>query len=314
MLMQRGRQSQTTFVCWLTGDTKLVAQHIASIVGIRSDRSLIGKDLDRLHAEALWHVAERTDIFAEVDPNQKERVILALKKIGHVVGFLGDGVNDAPAMRAADTSISVHQAVDVAKEAADFVLLVRHLDVVPRGIEEGRKTFANTLKSVLTTTSANLGNMTSMALASVFLPFLPLLAGQILLNNFLSDVPALGMADDKVDPELVDHPRRWDMKFIGRFMLEFGLLSSLFDFLMFGALLGLFAASPLLFRTGWFTESLMTELVIALVVRTRRPFFRSQPGTILLVLTIGVFVVTVLLPYLPFTDFSMFSPRRLIVS
>jgi Mg2+-importing ATPase len=292
----------------ITGDNKLVAQHIASVVGIRSDRSLTGKDLDRLHGEALWHVAERTDIFAEVDPNQKERVILALKKIGHVVGFLGDGVNDAPAMHAADTSISVDQAVDVAKEAADFVLLDRHLDVVQHGIEEGRKTFANTLKYVLTTTSANLGNMISMALASVFLPFLPLLASQILLNNFLSDVPALGMADDKVDPELVDRPRRWDMNFISRFMLEFGLLSSLFDFLMFGALLGLFAASPVLFRTGWFTESLMTELVIALVVRTRRPFFRSQPGTLLLVLTIGVFVVTLLLPYLPFTDFLGFAP------
>ncbi|MEX2308550.1 MAG: magnesium-translocating P-type ATPase [Pirellulales bacterium] len=292
----------------ITGDTKLVAQHVAAIVGMRADQALTGKELDRLHGEALWHVAERTDIFAEVDPNQKERIILAFKKMGHVVGFLGDGVNDAPAMHAADTSISVDQAVDVAKEAADFVLLDRHLDVLRRGIEEGRKTFANTLKYVLTTTSANLGNMISMAVASIFLPFLPLLASQILLNNLLSDAPALGMADDKVDPELVDRPRRWDMNFIGRFMLEFGLLSSLFDFLMFGALLGLFAASPLLFRTGWFTESLMTELVIALVVRTRRPFFRSQPGALLMVLTIGVFVLTVLLPYLPFADLLGFAP------
>jgi Mg2+-importing ATPase len=292
----------------ITGDTKLVAQHVASLVGMRADRALTGTDLDRFHGEAFWHVAERTDIFAEVDPNQKERIILAFKKMGHVVGFLGDGVNDAPAMHAADTSMSVDQAVDVAKEAADFVLLERHLDVLRHGIEEGRKTFANTLKYVLTTTSANLGNMISMAVGSIFLPFLPLLASQILLNNFLSDVPALGIADDKVDPELVDRPRRWNMNFIGRFMLEFGLLSSLFDLLMFGALLGFFAASPLLFRTGWFTESLMTELVIALVVRTRRPFFRSKPGALLFALTIIVIVLTFLLPYLPFAGFLGFAP------
>jgi Mg2+-importing ATPase len=228
--------------------------------------------------------------------------------MGHVVGFLGDGANDAPAMHAADTSMSVDKAVDVAKDAADFVLLERHLDVLRRGIEEGRKTFANTLKYVLTTTSANLGNMISMAIASMFLPFLPLLASQILLNNFLSDIPAIGLADDKVDPELVDRPRRWDMRFIGWFMLEFGILSSLFDFLMFGALLGFFHASPLLFRTGWFTESLMTELVIALVVRTRRPFFRSRPGFLLLVLTIIVIVLTFLLPYLPFAGSLGFAP------
>jgi Mg2+-importing ATPase len=197
--------------------------------------------------------------------------------------------------------VSVDQAVDVAKEAADFVLLERHLEVIRRGIEEGRKTFANTLKYVLTTTSANLGNMVSMALASMFLPFLPLLAGQILLNNFLSDVPAIGLADDSVDPELVDHPRRWDMRFIGRFMVAFGVLSSLFDFLTFGALLGLLAATPELFRTGWFVESLLTELIIALVVRTRRPFFRSRPGTLLLASTLGIIAVTFAIPFLPFT-------------
>ncbi len=189
-------------------------------------RVLTGPQLDELHDEALWHAAERTDLFVEVDPNQKERIILALKKTGHVVGFLGDGINDAPAMHAADTSLSVEGAVDVAREAADFVLLERDLDVIRRGIEEGRRTFANTLKYMLTTTSANLGNMISMAVASLFLPFLPLLAGQILLNNFLSDVPAVGLADDAVDPELVAKPRRWNMRFLGRFMVEFGLLSS----------------------------------------------------------------------------------------
>jgi Mg2+-importing ATPase len=283
----------------ITGDSRLVAQHVATTVGLRADRVLTGRQLDELHDEALWRTAEQTDLFAEVDPNQKERIILALKKMGHVVGFLGDGVNDAPAMHAADTSLSVEQAVDVAREAADFVLLERGLDVIRRGIEEGRRTFANTLKYVLMTTSANLGNMVSMAAASLFLPFLPLTAGQILLNNFLSDIPAIGIADDSVDPELVDRPRRWDIRFLGRYMVEFGALSSVFDFLTFGALLGIFHASPATFRTSWFVESLLTELVVALVMRTRRPFFRSRPGTLLLTSTIVLIPIAFAIPYLP---------------
>jgi Mg2+-importing ATPase len=292
----------------ITGDSELVARHVATLVGLRSDRVLTGHQLDELHDEALWRVAEDTDLFVEVDPNQKERIILSLKKMGHVVGFLGDGVNDAPAMHAADTSLSVEQAVDVAREAADFVLLERGLDVIRRGIEEGRKTFANTLKYVLITTSANLGNMVSMAAASLFLPFLPLTAGQILLNNFLSDVPAVGLADDSVDPELVEQPRRWDMRVIGRFMVMFGLLSAVFDLVTFGLLQIVFKATPELFRTGWFVESLLTELVIALVVRTRRPFFRSRPGTLLLVSTTGLVFVTFAIPYLPFAGVFGFVP------
>ncbi|HEU5320350.1 MAG TPA: magnesium-translocating P-type ATPase [Methylomirabilota bacterium] len=291
----------------ITGDARLVAQHVAAAVGLQADRVLTGRDLGELHDEALWRAAEHTDLFVEVDPHQKERIIRALKKMGHVVGFLGDGVNDAPAMHTADTSLSVEQAVDVAREAADFVLLDRHLDVIRRGIEEGRKTFANTLKYVLTTMSANLGNMLSMAVASMFLPFLPLLAGQILLNNFLSDVPAIGLADDSVDRELVDRPRRWDMRFIGRFVVVFGALSSLFDVLTFTALLGLFAAPPALFRTGWFVESLLTELLVALVVRTRRPFFRSRPGPVLLASTLGVCALTFALPFLPFAALLGFT-------
>ena len=292
----------------ITGDNKLVAQHLANLVGLRADRVLTGGELDELHDEALWHAAERTELFVEVDPNQKERIILALKKMGHVVGFMGDGINDAPAMHAADTSLSVAQAVDVARAAADFVLLDRDLDVIRRGIEEGRKTFANTLKYVLITTSANLGNMVSMAAASLFLPFLPLTAGQILLNNFLSDIPAIGIADDSVDPELVNRPRRWDIAFIGRFMLTFGMVSSLFDFLTFGALLGIFRATPETFRTTWFVESLLTELVIAMVVRTRRPFFRSRPGTLLLWSTVGLIAVSFAIPYLPFAGAFGFVP------
>jgi Mg2+-importing ATPase len=298
----------------ISGDTRLVAQHIAELVGMRHERVLTGAQLDELHDEALWREAERTDLFVEVDPNQKERIILALKKMGHVVGFLGDGVNDAPAMHAADTSLSVEQAVDVAREAADFVLLQRDLDVIRRGVEEGRRTFANTLKYVLTTTSANLGNMVSMAAASVFLPFLPLTAAQILLNNLLSDIPAVGIADDSVDRELIDRPRRWNTRFIGRFMIEFGLLSSLFDLLTFGVLLWIFHTSVEAFRTAWFVESLLTELVIALVVRTRRPFFRSRPGNVLLVATLGLIALTPTIPYLPFVGTLGFVPLPLTLT
>jgi Mg2+-importing ATPase len=229
------------------------------------------------------------------------------------VGFLGDGVNDAPAMHAADTSLSVEDAVDVAREAADFVLLERGLDVIRRGIDEGRRTFANTLKYVLITTSANLGNMISMAAASLFLPFLPLTAGQILLNNFLSDIPAVGIADDRVDRELVARPRRWDMRFIGRYMIEFGALSSVFDFLTFGTLLIVFRAAPDLFRTGWFVESLLTELVVALVIRTRRPFYESRPGTLLLASTAVLVAVALATPYVPFAGVFGFVPLPGIV-
>ncbi len=294
----------------ITGDTQLVAQHVAAAVGLRGECVLTGRQLDELHDEALWQAAERTDIFAEVDPNQKERIILALKKTGHVVGFLGDGINDAPAMHAADTSLSVEEAVDVAREAADFVLLERDLSVLRRGIEEGRRTFANTLKYVLTTTSANLGNMLSMALASAFLPFLPLLAGQILLNNFLSDIPAIGLANDAVDAELVARPRRWDMRLVARYMVGFGLLSSAFDMLTFALLLWVFPGGVETFRTAWFVESLLTELVIALVVRTRRRFYQSRPGTFLLRSTIVMVLLTFTIPFLPGAELMGFVPLQ----
>jgi Mg2+-importing ATPase len=292
----------------ITGDNGLVAKHVAALVGLRAERLVTGHELNALHGGALWHAVEQADVFAEVDPGQKERIILALKQAGHVVGFLGDGVNDAPAMHAADTSLSVETAVDVAREAADFVLLERSLDVIRRGVVEGRRTFANTIKYVLITTSANLGNMVSMAAASIVLPFLPLLAGQILLNNLLSDVPAVGLADDGVDPELVARPERWDIRFIGRFMVVFGLISSLFDVITFGLLRFAFHATPEVFRTTWFVESLLTELVVALVVRTRRPFFRSRPGNLLMATTAGVAVAAVALPFLPGASALGFVP------
>ena len=297
----------------ITGDTKLIAEHVAGLVELKHERVLTGEAVDQLDDAALWREAPRTDLFVELDPNQKERIIRALKRAGHVVGFLGDGINDAPAMHAADTSLSVEQAVDVAREAADFVLLERDLDVIRRGVEEGRRTFANTQKYVLTTTSANLGNMVSMALASLVLPFLPLTASQILLNNFLSDIPAVGMADDNVDRETIERPHRWDMRFIGRFMIEFGLLSSLFDLLCFGALLWIFHTSPAVFQTAWFVESLLTELMIALIVRTRGPFIASRPGTILLVSTFALAVLTPAIPFLPFVSALGFVPIPLAV-
>jgi Mg2+-importing ATPase len=220
-------------------------------------------------------------------------------KTGHVVGYMGDGINDAPALHTADVGISVDNAVDVAKEAADFVLLEHNLDVLRKGIEEGRHTFANTLKYVFTTTSANFGNMFSMAGLSLFLPFLPLLPKQILLNNFLSDFPAMTIATDTVDPEMVDKPRRWDVKFIVKFMIVFGLVSSVFDYLTFGILLLILHASETQFQTGWFIESLFTELVILLVVRTRRPLFKSKPGRLLWISTLLVGLAAIMLPYLP---------------
>lgn len=300
----------------ITGDARLVAAHVARLVGMRHDALLTGRELGHLNDHALVVAAERTDIFAEVDPIQKERIIRALRSGGHVVGFLGDGANDAPAMQAADTSLSVNEAVDVAREAADFVLLRRDLDVIRQGIVAGRKTFANTLKYILTTTSANVGNMASMAVMSVFLPFLPLTAGQILLNNFLSDIPAVGLADDNVDAELVATPQRWNMRFIGRFMIEFGLLSSAFDAVTFATLLLVFAAPLAVFRTGWFVESLLTELVIALVVRTRRPLLSSRPGKLLLASTAVLVLVALMVPYVPAAavmGFTPLPPRMLAV-
>ena len=302
-LAQRGVQLKI-----ITGDNQKVARHVAEAVNLPIASILTGSALNNMGDEALWHIAERTTIFAEVDPNQKERIILALQKTGHVVGYMGDGINDAPALHAADVGISVDTAVDVAKEAADFVLLKQDLGILRQGIDEGRVTFANTLKYILTTISANFGNMFSMAGASLFLPFLPLLASQILLNNFLSDIPATTIASDNVDPEWTMKPRRWNTVFIRNYMVLFGLVSSIFDFLTFGVLLFLFRATPQEFRTGWFVESLLTELVIALVVRTRHLFFRSRPGKILLVSTVVVIGITIVLPYLPFSAVFGFIP------
>lgn len=249
--------------------------------------------------EALLQRVNDIDVFAEVEPNQKDRIILALKHSGNVVGYIGDGINDAPALHAADVSISVEHAADVAKDAADIVLLENNLTVLVHGVREGRTTFANTLKYVFMATSANFGNMFSMAGASLFLPFLPLLPKQILLTNLLTDIPEMTIATDSVDPELIDRPRRWDIALIRKFMLTFGLVSSVFDYLTFGALLFVLQASPEQFRTGWFVESVISASAIVLVIRTRRPFLTSRPGQSLVLATVAVVGTTLLLPYLP---------------
>jgi Mg2+-importing ATPase len=248
---------------------------------------------------ALVRSVGTVNIFAETEPNQKERILIALRKSGHVVGYLGDGINDASALHAADVGISVDSAVDVAKAAADIVLLRHDLGVLARGVRIGRMTFANTLKYVFITTSATFGNMISMAGASLFLPFLPLLPKQILLNNLLSDVPAMGIAADAVDLEEANTPRRWNQRLIRQFMISFGLVSSFFDFLAFGTLVLLFHASESEFQTGWFIESLFTELLIVMVIRTRRPLWQSRPGRWLLWSTVVIAGFTVALPWTP---------------
>ncbi|HSL25514.1 MAG TPA: magnesium-translocating P-type ATPase [Acidimicrobiia bacterium] len=292
----------------ISGDVAEVTSHMAGLVGLAADRMLTGRQLNEMSDEALWHAAQLTNLFVEVDPTHKERIVAALRRTGKVVGFMGDGVNDAPALHSADVGISVDSAVDVAREAASFVLIRHDLAVLRDGIVEGRRTFANTIKYIITTESANFGNMLSMAAASFFLPFLPLLATQVLLNNFLSDFPATTIATDRVDPEMVARPERWDMRSIRRFMIVFGAVSSLFDFATFGALLWVFSASAETFRTGWFVESLLTELVIALILRTRRPFFRSKPGRLLAASTIAVTALTFALPFMPFAQLFGFVP------
>jgi Mg2+-importing ATPase len=258
--------------------------------------------------EALLKRVNEADVFAEVEPNQKERIILALKKAKNVVGYVGDGINDASALHAADVGISVESAVDVAKDAADIVLLEKNLAVLVQGVQEGRKTFANTLKYVFMATSANFGNMFSMAGASLFLPFLPLLPKQILLTNLLTDFPEMTIATDDVDRELVEKPRKWDIKFIKRFMIFFGIISSVFDYLTFGVLLLILKADPILFRTGWFVESVLSASLVVLVIRTRKPIFKSKPGRYLLITTLLLAFIVVVLPYLHFSTLLGFQP------
>ncbi len=291
----------------ITGDNRLVAANVAQQVGLKPAPILTGPEIRQMSVEALVERANQVDVFAEVEPNQKERILLALRKGGNVVGYMGDGINDGSALHAADVGISVDSAVDVAKEAADIVLLEHDLGVLVQGVREGRITFANTLKYVFMATSANFGNMFSMAGASLFLPFLPLLPKQILLTNMLTDFPETTIATDNVDEEWIDKPRRWDISFIRNFMFVFGLVSSIFDYVTFGVLLWFLQATEEQFRTGWFVESVISASLIVLVIRTRRPFFQSRPGKQLLIATLAIVIVTLLLPVSPLAGLLEFT-------
>lgn len=283
----------------ITGDNHLVAQAVAAKVGLKSARILSSEEMHKMSGAALVAQVNSIDVFAEVEPNQKESIILALKKAGNVVGYVGDGINDASALHAADVGISVNNAVDVAKEAAQLVMLEHDLSVLIEGIKEGRNTFANTLKYIFMATSANFGNMFSMAGASLFLPFLPLLPKQILLVNLMTDFPEMAIVSDSVDSEMVERPGKWDLSFIRRFMLVFGTLSSVFDYLTFAVLIFLFQAKPMQFRTAWLTESIISACMIVLVIRTRKPFMRSRPSRALAIANIAVVLATLVLPYTP---------------
>jgi Mg2+-importing ATPase len=296
----------------ITGDNALVATSVARQIGFANADVLSGKELKDISDGALLNRVGKVDVFAEVEPNQKERIIQALRKAGNVVGYMGDGINDASALHAADVGLSVEDAVDVAKEVADIVLLEKSLDVLIEGIREGRITFANTLKYVLIATSANFGNMFSMAGASLLLPFLPLLPKQILLTNMLTDMPAMTISSDSVDDQMLASPQRWNIGFIRSFMLTFGVLSSVFDYLTFGALLYLFHASTDQFRTAWFIESVVSASLILLVVRSRQHIFSSRPSRRLILATLGIVLVAAVLPYLPFADFLGFVSLPLV--
>ena len=293
----------------VTGDNDRTARAVCRQLGLDVAGVLTGAQIETLGDDALTHAIDSTTIFARVTPDQKTRIIAAQRKRGKDVGFLGDGVNDAGALHVADVGISVDSAADVAKDAADIVLLKKDLGVLADGVAEGRRIFANTIKYVLMDVSSNFGNMFSAAGASLILPFLPMLPSQILLNNLLYDTSEMAIPTDAVDEELLERPSQWDAAFIRRFMMFFGPISSIFDFAIFGVLVWVFHAGPVLFHTGWFVESLTTQSLVVFLIRTRRvPFFRSRPSTTLLVTTLGIVAVGATLPYTPFASVLGFTP------
>ncbi|HEY3025612.1 MAG TPA: magnesium-translocating P-type ATPase [Pyrinomonadaceae bacterium] len=292
----------------LTGDNELVTQHICSQVGLDGGRPILGDELERMTDPALAHVVEQASVFARVSPAQKNRIILALKHRSHVVGYLGDGINDAPSLHAADVGISVSTAVDVAKDAADIILLERSLNVLHEGIIEGRKAFGNVMKYLLMGTSSNFGNMFSMAVASLFLPFLPMLPTQILLNNFLYDLAQVTIPTDHIDPTFIHKPQRWNVSMIRDFMIYIGPISSIYDFLTFFALLRVFNASEQLFHTGWFVESLASQTLVIFVIRTAGNPFRSRPSLALTATTISVVMAGIVIPFTSLGKLLGFTP------
>jgi Mg2+-importing ATPase len=297
----------------MTGDNQYVTQKVARDVGLAADRILTGNQVDTMDDAALAVQAENGAIFARVSPEQKNRVILALKARGHVVGYMGDGINDAPSLHTADVGISVMNGVDVAKDAAKIILLEKDLAVLNDGVIEGRRSFANIMKYIVMGTSSNFGNMFSMAAASIFLPFLPMLPTQILLNNFLYDASQISIPSDNVDPNLLHRPKRWQIGFIRQFMVIVGPISSIYDFLTFGVLLWVFHASTNapLFHTGWFVESLATQTLVVFVIRTAGNPLKSRPSPPLLISVLAIVASAVVLPYTPLASLLGFTPLPL---
>jgi len=283
----------------LTGDNELVAQTICRQVGINPERILLGTEIDQISDQELMIKAEETLIFARATPRQKQRIISVLRQRGHIVGYIGDGINDAPSLHIADVGISVAGAVDVAKESASIILLERNLKVLLDGILEGRKSFGNIMKYLMMGTSSNFGNMFSMAGAIIFLPFLPMLPMQILLNNLLYDIAQLTIPTDHVDEAFIRKPRHWDIDIIRRFMLYIGPISSVFDFLTFYVMLKLFSASESLFQTGWFVESLATQTLVIFIIRTSANPLKSRPSLPLFLSVSAVVIIGILLPFSP---------------
>ena len=294
-------------VVMVTGDNSLVAGSVAVAIGLRTKRIVTGIEIDSMSPTELRRVTNQSDVFAEVEPRHKEEIVAALRTAHETVGFLGDGINDSPALHAADVGISVDTATDVAREAASIVLLEKSLSAVAVGVKIGRRTFANTLKYVRFASSSNFGNVLSMVIASAILPFLPMLPGQILLLNFLADVPNTLISRDNVDPERLTRPGHWNMRGIRRFMLVFGVLSTVFDLVTFTILITVFHAAEGTFQSGWFIESALTQIVVVLSLRTQRPFFRSRPDTLFLVAALSIAVVTASIPFLPFAGLLGFA-------
>ena len=300
----------------ITGDNELIARNVGTQIGLDPNKVLTGDKLNYYSLSQLNKKIKDIDIFAEISPNQKEKIILAYKQAGEVVGYMGDGINDAPAIKQADVGISVNDAADTAKDAASIVLLQNSLKVLESGIEEGRRTFINTLKYIFVATSANFGNMFSMAGASIFLKFLPLLPKQVLLTNLFTDFPSLQIASDSVDEKWQEKPVKWDMKFIKKFMIIFGVTSSVFDFLTFFVLLKIFKAGESLFQTGWMLESVISAMLVMLIVRTARPLLKSKPSPKLVGAIIGVAAMLLLIIYSPINSYLGLTilPLKLVLT
>ena len=291
----------------ISGDNDRVTGHVCAQVGIASGHILTGDELERMTDPALGHDVEETRVFARISPAQKNRILLALKHNRHAVGFMGDGINDAPSLHAADVGISVSSAVDVARDSADVILVEPGLRVLHDGIVEGRKAFGNVMKYLLMGTSSNFGNVLSMAAASFFLPFLPMLPTQILLNNLLYDVGQLTIPTDNVDETYLQKPQRWNISLIRNFMVFIGPISSLFDFLTFYVLLHFFRSSEAQFHTGWFVESLATQTLVLFVIRTSKNPLRSRPSRPLLATCLAVVAIGIYLPFSPLAGMLGFT-------